>query len=86
MVLSERFNSLSESAGSTSTAGDSFSKLPGANKLLIQHMDDAPGVVISDWSLMQSKLPPMEWAALLNLNSELRPLWQQPDRPDMDAL
>jgi hypothetical protein len=50
-----------------------------AGKLLIQHMSDNPAVVLTGWSLVESKLAPMEWALLLNLSKELHPLLLQPD-------
>jgi hypothetical protein len=47
-------------------------------KLLIQPMSDNPAVILSGWSLVESKFALMEWASLLNLNKELCPLLLQP--------
>jgi hypothetical protein len=45
--------------------------MKAAGKLFIQHMSDNPAVVLTGWSLVESKLAPMEWASLLNLGKEL---------------
>ena len=62
----------------------SFALLKHASKLLIQHMDDNLSVVLSGWSLTESKLAPMEWASLLNLSKDLQPLLLQPTKQALE--
>jgi hypothetical protein len=74
------FNSLVENT----VAGDHVKiehhvLLKVAGKLLIQHMNDNPAVILSGWNLVESKFAPIEWASLLNLNKELHPLLLQPE-------
>jgi hypothetical protein len=77
------FNSLVE--GATAEAGQvAFNSLVEtsnaallriAGKLLVQHMNDNPAVVLSGWTLVESRFAPIEWASLLNLSKELQPLF-----------
>jgi hypothetical protein len=50
-----------------------------AGKLLIQHMSDNPAVILSGWSLVESKFALMEWDLLLSLNQALHPCLLQPE-------
>ena len=64
------FDSLAEKATSSNSHDRVLAMLKHASKLLIKHMDRDVSVVLSGWTLTESKLAPMEWASLLNLSEE----------------
>jgi hypothetical protein len=63
--------------GSTPLTTD-FSELVEDHKLLLQHFDSSTSMITTDWTLVKSKLAPLERAVLLNIEGDLTHLlWQQ---------